>query len=120
MRLEMGQRHLGRLAQGERRRRKHQQRRCAAGLRPAGDPRRLKTAVGPDAVNDRQFAADFLARDLHDAALFVRRARGDFGGMRVDGDGGQALHRGDIAQMRAETRLRRSRDRRGTAAAPPE
>ncbi len=38
----------------------------------AGDPRRLQAAVRPDAVNDRQFAADFLAGDLHDAALFVR------------------------------------------------
>jgi hypothetical protein len=66
-RLEMRQRHLGRLAHGERSRREHQQRRCAAGLRLASDPRRLQAAVRPDAVNDRQFAADFLAGDLHDA-----------------------------------------------------
>ena len=103
--LEMGQHHPGRLAKGEGRRREHQQRRSAAGLGLPRDPRRLQAAVRPDAVNDRQFAADFLARDLHDATLFVARARGDLGRVRVDRDRRQSLHRGDVAQMSAEARL---------------
>ena len=67
----MGQRHRGRLAEREGRRRKHQQRRSPAELRLARDPRGLQAAVGPDAVNNRQLATDFLAGNLHDTTLLI-------------------------------------------------
>src|SRR4051812_43482523 len=65
----MRQRHLGALAERERRRRKYQQRRGTAGLRPSGDPRRLEAAVGPDAMDQRQPVADLAACDIEHAAL---------------------------------------------------
>src|SRR4051794_8665165 len=56
-------------------------------------------------MNDRQLAADFLSGDVHDAALLVRGAGGDFSGVGVDRDCRQSLHRAHIAQMSAEIRL---------------
>ena len=119
MRLKCASAIAGVLPERERRRRKHQQRRCAALRRHLGEPRRLDAAVGPDAVDDRQPGADLVLRDVEHALLLVEGAGGDFGRMRVDGDGREALDRGDVAQMLAEAWPRRSTDRSRTAAAPP-
>jgi hypothetical protein len=91
--------------QRERRRGKYQQRRRAAGRRHASDTRGLDAAVGPDAVDDRQFRTDFILRNVEDAALLVEGAGRNFSRMGVDGDRGQALDGGDIAQMLAEVDL---------------
>jgi hypothetical protein len=99
---EMGDRHFGVLPQGERRRRKDEQRRSAAGSRSARDPRRLLAAVRPYAVHDRQPVADLVGRDFHDPALFLERAGGDFGRMGIDRDGRKPLRRRDVTQMRAK------------------
>ena len=45
------------------------------------------------------------ACDVEHRALFVERARGDFGRVGVDGDGRDAVGRRDVAQMLAERRL---------------
>src|SRR5215467_6096170 len=103
--LEMRERHLGRLLQGERRRREHQQGGCAALRRHAGDARRFETPIGPHAVDDRQLAADLVLRDLEHAALLLECAGGNLGRMRVQRDRGDALGRSDIAQMPAEALL---------------
>ena len=50
------------------------QRRGAALRRHAGEPRGLDAAVGPDAVDQRQLAADFVLRDVEHAALLVEGA----------------------------------------------
>ena len=73
--------------------------------RHAGDARRLEAAVGPDAVDDRQPAADLVLRDIEHAPLLVEAAGGDFGRMGVDGDGGNVRRRRDVAQMLAEALL---------------
>ena len=103
--LEVRQRHLRRLTHRERRRREHQQRGGAAVGRHARDPRRLDAAVGPDAVDDGETLADLVLRDGEHAPLLIEAAGGDLGRMGVDGDGGEALHRGDVAQMAAEALL---------------
>ena len=103
--LEMGDRHLRRLAEREGRRREHQQRRRAALGRHARNARRLEAAVGPDAVDDRQAVADLVLRDLEHAALLLERAGGDLGRVRVDGDRRDAGRRRHVAQMLAEARL---------------
>ena len=103
--LEMRERHLPRLAERERRRREHQQRRGAAVRRHAREPRGFEAAVGPDAVDDRQPGPDLVLRDVEHAALLVEAAGGDLGRMRVDGDGRQAFDRRHVAQMLAEARL---------------
>ena len=102
---EMLDRHGRRLAERERRRREHQERRSAALLRHAGDARGFEAAVGPDAVDDRQPAADLVLRDGKHAALFVEAAGGDFGGVGVHGDGGEPLDRRDVLQVLAESLL---------------
>ena len=102
---EMLDRHRGRLPERERRRRKYQQRRRAAVFRHAGDARGLQTAVGPDAVDDRQLAADLILRDGEYPALLVEGTGGDLRRMSVDRDGGEALDRRDILQVLAETLL---------------
>ena len=103
--LEVGERHLRRLSQREGRRRKHQQRRGAALGRHAGEPRRLQAAVGPDAVDERQPAADLVLGDGEHTALLLEGAGRDLGGMGVDGDGGDAGGRRHVAQVLAEARL---------------
>ena len=103
--LEMRQRHGRRLAERERRRRKHQKRGGAALRRHLGDARGFEAAVGPDAANDRQLGADLVQRDFQHAALLVERTGGDLGGMRVDRDGGEAFDRCHVTQMPAEIRL---------------
>ena len=105
MRLKCASAIAGDLAERERRRRKHQQRRRAALRRHAGEPRGLDAAVGPDAVDQRQPGADLVLRDVEHALLLVEGAGGDFGRMRVDGDGGQAFDRRHVAQVLAEVRL---------------
>ena len=74
-------------------------------LRHARDPRRLEAAVGPDAVDERQPLADLVLGDVEHAPLLVEAAGGDLGRMRVDGDGGDALGRRHVAQVRAEALL---------------
>ncbi len=46
----------------------------AAVLRHARQPRRLETALGIDAVDDRQARADLVLGDRQDAALLVEGA----------------------------------------------
>src|SRR6185295_13254599 len=77
----------------------------AAGGRHLGEAGGLEAAVGPDAVDQRRGVADLAAGDVEHALLFVEGARGHLGGMRVDGDGGQTIDRGDVAQMLPEVRL---------------
>ena len=120
--LEVLDRHGRRLAKRERRRREHQQRRSAAGLRHAGDARRFQAAVGPDAVDDRQPAADLVPGDVEDAALLLEGAGRDLGRMGVDGDRREAGRRRDVAQVLAEALLvdrkvvgERQQDRRNDA-----
>ncbi len=67
--------------------------------------RGLDAAVGPDTVDDRQAGADLVLGDVEHALLLVEGAGGDFGRMRVDGDGGKTFDRRHIAQMLAEIRL---------------
>ena len=105
MRLKCASAIAGVLPERERRRRKHQQRRSATLLRHACDTRRLEAAVGPDAVDQRQPAADLVLRDVEHALLLVEGAGGDLGRMRIDGDGRQPFDRGDVAQMLAEVRF---------------
>ena len=52
--LEVRERHLRGLAERKRRRRKHQKRRRSARLRALCDPPRLKAAIRPDAMDQRQ------------------------------------------------------------------
>ncbi len=104
-RLEMGQRHLFALAEGEGAGREDQQRRGAALARHGGDARRLGAAIGIDAVHQRHAVADRIHRHRQDAALLRDAARGDLGRMGVDGDGGDARRRGELAEMAAETGL---------------
>ena len=70
-----------------------------------GDARRFEAAVGPDAVDDRQLAADLVLRDLEHAPLLVEGAGGDLGRMRVDGDRRDARRRRHVAQVLAEALL---------------
>src|SRR6185295_15512269 len=100
---EVLERHLGALAEGVDRGRKHEQRGGPALLCHPRNARRLEAAVGVDPVDDRQL--QFLSRNLKHAALFIEGAGGDFGGMRIDGDGGEPLDRRHIAQVRAVRRL---------------
>jgi hypothetical protein len=73
--------------------------------RHAGDPRRFQAAVGPHAVDDRQPPADLVLRDVEHPALLVECAGGDFRGVGVDGDGGNALGGRHVAQVTAEALL---------------
>jgi hypothetical protein len=102
---EMGDRHLGILPEGERARRKHQQRRRSLRLCRLGDACSLQTPIGPDAVHDRQPIAHLFGSDLHDPALLVEGAGCDLGRMRIHGDGRKAFRSGDVAQMGAEALL---------------
>ena len=52
-----------------------------------------------------RLAADLVLRDVEHAPLLLERAGADLGRMRVDGDGGKAFDRGDVAQMLAEARF---------------
>src|SRR6516164_9738519 len=71
---------------------------AAAGCcRHAGDPCCLEAAVRPDPIDERQPRPDLVACDVEHLALFVERARGDFGRVRVDGDGRDAIGRRDVA-----------------------
>jgi len=90
------------LPEGERRRRKHQKRRGAALRRHACKPRRLDAAVGPDAIDQRQFGADLLLRNLEYTPLFVEGARADLRRMRVNGNRRKPFDRRHVAQMLAE------------------
>ena len=101
----MRERHRRRLAQRERRQRKHQQRRGAALRRHAREPRGFQAAIGPDAVDQWQAAADLVLRDLEHAPLLLERAGGDLGRVRVDGNGGEAFDCGHVTKMLAEARL---------------
>ena len=100
--LEMLDRHGRRLAERERRRRKHQQRRGAALLRHSRDARGFEAAIGPDAVDDRQPAADLVLGDVEHAALLLETAGSDLGRMGIDGDGGKPLDRRHVGKMLAE------------------
>src|SRR5262249_47697539 len=97
----MPERHLRRLPEGERRRRKHQKRRGAL-RRHARKPRRLVAAVGPDAIDQRKFRADFLLRNLEYTPLFVEGTRADLRRMRVNGNRRKPFDRRHVAQMLAE------------------
>jgi hypothetical protein len=101
----MRERHLRRLAKGERRRREHQERGRAALRRHARKARRLEAAVGPDAVDQRQLGPDLVLRDVEHAALVVETARADLGRVRVDGDGREAFDGGHVSKMLAEAPL---------------
>ena len=109
---EMLHRHGRRLTERERRRREHQERRGAPLFRHPGDAGGFEAAVGPDAVDDRQLAADLVLRDGEHAALLIESAGGDLGRMGVHGDGGEALDRRDVLQMLAEALLVDDRGRR--------
>jgi hypothetical protein len=65
----------------------------------------LEAAVRPDPIDEWQPRTDLVACDFQHPALFVERARGDFGRVGVDGDGRDAVGRRNVAQMLAERRL---------------
>jgi hypothetical protein len=97
--------HRRRLSERERRRREHQKRRGTALFGHARDARCFEAAVGPDAVDDRQPAADLVPRDVEHPALLIEGAGGDFRRMGIDGDRGEVRGLRDIAKMFAEAAL---------------
>jgi hypothetical protein len=97
--------HVRRLTERERSRREHEQRGGAAVVRHAGDAGGLDAAVRPHAAHEREPLADLVLRHLEHPALLIEAARGDLGGMRVDGDGRKTLGRRYVAQMAAEAAL---------------
>src|SRR5687767_2988855 len=116
----MRQRHLRSLAEGVDARWEHEQRGSPTLRGHLRDARRFQAAIGVDAVDDREL--ELLFRDLEHAPLLVECARGDFGGMRIDRDGGQPFDRRHVAQMRAvrglvdrQVLVERQQDRRDHA-----
>ena len=103
----MGERHLGAALRphDEGLRREDEQGRRAAGLGHAGEARRLQAAVGVDAVDHGDPVAHFVHGDVEDAPLFVEGARRHFRGVGIDGDGADAGHGDDIAEVLAVGRL---------------
>ena len=75
----------------------------SAAMRAMRAASRLPSAQMP--LTSGSAAADLVLRDLQHAALLLEGAGGDLGGMRVDGDGGDAAGGGHVAQVLAEARL---------------
>ncbi len=122
MRLKCSTAMAGDCCQGEWRGREHEQRRGAAFFGHASDPRSLKAAISPDAINQRELSTDLVLGDIQHPALLLESAGGDLGRMGIDGNRGQVRNRSDVAQVFAEAFLvdrkvieKRQQDRRNNA-----